>query len=105
MTADRQPAQRPTKAIGYCRVSTKGQEAKGDGLSSQEACIREYAQRKGYEVEKVFREVLTGEARNRPVMSELIKHLRKHRNEGRVVIIDDVSRPVLFGSGRAFSLG
>ena len=62
MTADLQQTARPTKAVGYARISSKAQEAKGDGLGSQEACIREYARQKGYEVEKVFREVLTGEA-------------------------------------------
>jgi site-specific DNA recombinase len=92
MTVNAQPISRPTIAIGYARVSTKGQETDGDGLSSQEACIRDYARQKGYEIEKVFRETVTGKARNRPVMSELIRHLRKHKREGRIVIIDDISR-------------
>src|SRR5262245_55705127 len=80
------------KAVLYCRVSDKAQEKKGNGLASQEACAREYARFKGYEVVDVFREILTGGESNRPVMTSLLAYLRKHKKEGRVVIIDDLSR-------------
>ncbi|MEA2875129.1 MAG: site-specific recombinase [Hyphomicrobiales bacterium] len=80
------------KAVLYCRVSDKAQEKKGNGLASQEACAREYARFKNYDVVDVFREVLTGGESNRPVMAALLAYLRKHKKEGRVVIIDDLSR-------------
>ena len=80
------------KCVLYLRISDKAQERKGSGLASQEACCREYARFKGYEVEDVFREVLTGGSQDRPAMSLLLSYLRKHKREGRIVIIDDISR-------------
>lgn len=81
-----------SKAVFYLRVSDKAQERKGDGLGSQEACCHEYARSRGYEVVEVFRETLTGGTSNRPVMLALLKYLREHRKEGRVVIIDNLNR-------------
>ena len=81
-----------TKAVLYCRVSDKAQERKGNGLASQEACCREYARFRDYEVVEVFREVLTGSSQDRPAMTLLLKYLKQNKREGRVVIIDDISR-------------
>jgi site-specific DNA recombinase len=86
------PSTRPTKAIGYCRVSSKAQIKKGHGLASQEARIREHAAWKGYVIEEIFTDNVTGGTSERRGMDALIAHLRKHRNEGRIVIIDDLSR-------------
>jgi site-specific DNA recombinase len=80
------------KAIAYCRISSPAQAAKGDGLNSQEARCREYARSRGYEIDKVFHEQLSGGVTDRPAMNDLLQHLRKHKKEGRVVIIDDISR-------------
>ena len=79
-------------AVIYCRVSDEEQVKKGHGLHSQEAVCREFAERRGFEVVKVFHENLTGSATNRPAMNDLIAYLRKHKREGRLVIIDDISR-------------
>jgi DNA invertase Pin-like site-specific DNA recombinase len=82
-----------TAAIIYCRVSSKKQEKNGDGLASQEARCREYASYKGYTVETVFNETLTGSSSVRPAMTELLTYLKARRKEGpRVVIIDSQSR-------------
>ena len=83
---------KPTKAVLYCRISDKAQERRGSGLASQEATCREYARFHGYEIVEVFPEVLTGGEQNRPIMDSLLAYLRKHRREGRIVIIDDISR-------------
>lgn len=83
---------KPTKAVMYCRISDKAQERRGSGLASQEATCREYARFHGYEIEEIFREVLTGGEQNRPIMDALLAYLRKHKSEGRIVIIDDISR-------------
>ena len=83
---------KPTIAALYLRISDKAQERKGNGLASQEAICREYARYMGYEVVDVFREVLTGSSQDRPAMSDLLRYLRKHKKEGRIVIIDDISR-------------
>lgn len=86
------PIPKPTKAVLYCRVSDKAQESRGSGLLSQEAISREYARFKGYDIVETFHEVLTGGEQNRPVMASLLVYLRKHKREGRIVIIDDISR-------------
>jgi len=82
-----------TKAFVYCRVSDPEQVKKGHGLHSQEAVCREFARYKGYEVEKVFHENLSGKFAERPVLKELLASLRKCRRDGgRIVIVDDLSR-------------
>jgi DNA invertase Pin-like site-specific DNA recombinase len=90
MSTNDQP--KPEQAVLYLRISDKQQERKGSGLASQEAICREYARARNYAVAEVFREVLTGRVRDRPAMDELLKYLRKHRKEGRIVIIDDINR-------------
>ena len=81
------------RAVIYCRVSDEEQVKKGHGLKSQEAVCREFAKYRGYDVIDVFHENLSGKFSERPVMSELLSYLRKHkRSGGLVVIIDDLSR-------------
>jgi DNA invertase Pin-like site-specific DNA recombinase len=81
------------KAVIYCRVSDPEQVKKGHGLHSQEATCREFARYRDYEVVKVFHENLSGGITDRPVMTELLTYLRKHKQGGGfIVIIDDLSR-------------
>ncbi|WP_417449542.1 recombinase family protein [Kordiimonas sp.] len=80
------------KAVIYCRVSSKAQTKRGDGLGSQETRAREYARMKGYEVVKVFTDDLTGRTTARPGMKAMLSFLRKHRKDNCAVIIDDISR-------------
>ena len=80
------------KAVIYCRVSNKTQTIRGDGLGSQETRCREYAKHKGYEVEAVFTDDVSGSLIKRPGMQAMLKHLSKSRNSPRVAIIDDISR-------------
>jgi DNA invertase Pin-like site-specific DNA recombinase len=80
------------KAVIYCRVSGAKQVREGDGLRSQEARCREYASYKNYDVVDVFRDDVSGGSTTRPAMMAMVKHLKKHRAEGCVVIIDDISR-------------
>ena len=42
------------KAVGYARVSSKDQEDTGYSLPAQEKLLRDYADRNGYELTKVF---------------------------------------------------
>ena len=79
-------------AVVYCRVSNKTQVKRGDGLGSQETRCREYAKYKGYQVEKVFTDDVSGSLIKRPGMQAMLKHLSKHRKTPRVAIIDDISR-------------
>ena len=82
---------KPTAVI-YCRVSSVAQLRKGDGLGSQETRCREYARFKGYDVAEVFHDNKTGSVADRPAMSALLAYLKRHKGEGRVVIIDDINR-------------
>lgn len=83
-----------TRAVIYCRVSSKAQLKEGDGLASQENRCREYARHKGYSVVEVFRdEAVSGGVIDRPAMLIMLAYLRKHRAKAdHVVIIDDISR-------------
>ncbi|MEM9354983.1 MAG: recombinase family protein [Pseudomonadota bacterium] len=65
---------------------------KGDGLASQETRCREYARYHGYEIVEVFHDNKSGGVADRPAMTALLAHLKRHKREGRVVIIDDLNR-------------
>src|SRR5690606_29186778 len=91
----RKQAQRPMtrkkhqKAVIYCRVSTKKQAREGNGLESQETRCREYAQYRGHDVTRVFKDDMSGSLLGRPGMETMLAFLRKHRKDNIVVIIDD----------------
>lgn len=82
------------KALIYCRVSDRKQEADGDGLHSQEHRCREYAAQRGYVVEKVFFDTKSagGDFMSRPGMVALLQFLRGNSRAGYVVIFDDLKR-------------
>lgn len=85
-----QPGQKA--AVIYCRVSNTKQVKEGDGLNSQETRCREFAARKGYKITEVFKDDISGKHAERPAMVAMLSHLRKNRNGGTFVIIDDISR-------------
>lgn len=78
-------------AILYCRVSDPKQKTRGDGLASQETISREYAERKGYDVLKVFRDDITGKTANRAGLKELLIFLKGCKGKT-VVVVDDANR-------------
>jgi DNA invertase Pin-like site-specific DNA recombinase len=80
------------KAVIYARVSGAKQVREGDGLRSQEMRCREFASYKGYDVTDVFCDDISGSSTARPAMTAMIQLLKKHRAQGRIVIIDDISR-------------
>ena len=80
------------QAVIYCRVSSSAQTKRGDGLSSQRTRCEEYAKYKGYSIDTVFKDDMSGGIIDRPGMQAMLKHLRKHRKNPRIVIIDDISR-------------
>lgn len=71
-----------TKALIYCRVSDKKQKTQGHGLESQEHRCRKYAQDRGYDVEMVFPDDITGgvDFMKRPGMRAMLayRQLRGH---------------------------
>ncbi len=86
------PTHKVTNAVIYCRVSSKAQTKRGDGLNSQETRCREYSKYKGYTVNQVFTDDLTGKSANRPGLNALLAFLKADRKNSYVVVIDDLSR-------------
>jgi len=82
------------KAIIYCRVSNKKQKHDGDGLHSQEHRCRDYANARGYVIEAVFNDDVSGggDFMKRPGMVAMLRFLKKRGHEDRVVIFDDLKR-------------
>lgn len=81
-----------TPAVIYCRVSSKAQTKRGDGLGSQENRCREYADYKKYVVQDVFTDDVSGSLADRPGILAMLTWLRQNRRRTPVVIIDDISR-------------
>ena len=79
-----------TEAVGYCRVSGKGQQTNGTGLDRQEDAIRAYAKRAGYKLIKVYQEAFTGTETDRPVFETMIADLLD--NGCRVIICECLDR-------------
>ena len=94
MNMTTEPADTPQKAVIYCRVSDKKQKTEGNGLDSQEHRCRQYAEAKGYEVEAVFPDDMTGggDFMQRPGMVALLAYLDARPEESFVVIFDDLKR-------------
>ena len=82
------------KAIVYCRVSSRQQEAEGHGLVSQETRCREYAIARGYDVVAVFPDTISGggDFMKRPGMVALLSFIDAQPDEPFVVIFDDLKR-------------
>ena len=78
-------------AVIYVRVSDKGQVENGNGLESQRATLREYAERKGYEIISDFSDDLSGKTAERAGLKNLLAFLKKRR-AGTIVLIDDLNR-------------
>ncbi|WP_227271256.1 recombinase family protein [Roseobacter weihaiensis] len=81
-------------ALIYCRVSSKKQTAEGAGLESQEHRCRQYAETKGYNVEAVFPDDVSGggDFMKRPGMVALLSFLDAQPGKKYVIIFDDLKR-------------
>jgi DNA invertase Pin-like site-specific DNA recombinase len=80
------------KAFGYLRVSGKGQ-LEGSGLDRQEDTIRDYAQKHGYDVVRIFREEgVSGtlDEADRPAFQSMLAEILK--DSVRVVIVEGLDR-------------
>lgn len=68
-----------TKAVIYCRVSSKEQEETGYSLPAQEKLLTDYATRKNIEIAKVFSvaESASG-AKQRKIFAEMMEYIEKH---------------------------
>lgn len=84
-----------SKALIYCRVSSKKQVKEGDGLGSQEFRCLQFAASKGLTVEKIFHEkgyTGRGDFSGRPAMIELLQYLEDNSGRQYYVIFDDLKR-------------
>ena len=81
-------------ALIYCRVSSTKQRLEGSGLESQEQRCRAYADEKGYDVEAVFPDDVSGggDFMRRPGMVALLSYLDAQMGKPYVVIFDDLKR-------------
>src|SRR3989344_2541898 len=79
------------KCAPYCRVSSKEQEETGYSLPSQEKLLIEYANRKGFEVAKVFSvaESASG-SRQRKIFAEMMEYVEK--NNVQILLCEKVDR-------------
>lgn len=90
---NKQP-QSAVSALIYCRVSSTKQRIEGSGLESQEQRCRAYAQERGYEVEMVFPDDVSGggDFLKRPGMCAMLAYLEAQTGKNYVVIFDDLKR-------------
>ena len=84
----------PIPAVIYCRVSTEKQAKEGHGLESQESRCRDHAEAKGYQVEAVFPDDISGgvDFMERPGMCALLSFIDAQLHKSFVVIFDDLKR-------------
>ena len=77
-------------AVGYCRVSSRGQQKNGTGLGRQEQIIKEFANANTYELTLVYREAITGSDIDKPIFTKMISELLT--NGCRTIIIERLDR-------------
>ena len=91
------------KALGYVRVSSKGQEKEGTSLSGQRKSIRAYSQSRGINLVDIFEDVASGkDFINRPGFQVLQQRLEENNFDAVVVHkYDRLSRSPV--DGRVFT--
>jgi site-specific DNA recombinase len=80
-----------TKAVIYCRVSSKEQEETGYSLDAQEKLLKEYADKKSYAVVKVYRISESASGKQiRKTFNEMLDYV--DRNNIRFIICEKIDR-------------
>ncbi len=79
------------KAVGYCRVSSEEQAKEGYSLPAQEKLIREYAEKMGFELIKIYSvsESASGKIQ-RKVFKEMLSYIKLHKIP--VIIVETTDR-------------
>ena len=92
------------RAVGYVRVSSRGQEERGAGLAAQRDRVKDYATASGLELVDVVSETASGAVRegeltsleHRPILSDLLEQARRGEYAALVVpSFDRLSRDQL----------
>lgn len=81
-----------SKAIIYCRVSSREQEETGYSLDSQEKLLKEYAERKEFKVDtRVFKVAESASGKQiRKTFSEMLLHAEK--NDIKIILCEKIDR-------------
>lgn len=84
------------RVVGYCRVSTDKQGERGVGMAEQEQAIRAECERRGWELLRVERDVLSGKTTKRPGLDQALAAVRSREASGIMVAkLDRLSRSVI----------
>ena len=91
-------------AVGYCRVSTKEQGDKRNGLEAQRDAIKRFAKAEGFEVAQWFTEVKSGKGyrdalQRRPELAKALRAAKKLKCNVIVSKLDRLSRESAFIGG------
>lgn len=82
-----------SKAVIYCRVSTKEQAEEGNSLATQERNCREYASKYGYEISQVFiEEGESAKTADRTELQKLLRFCADKKQDVKAVIIYKIDR-------------
>jgi putative DNA-invertase from lambdoid prophage Rac len=73
------------KVAIYCRVSTDEQD-----VDKQEFLCREYCNKKGFEIYRIYNDVISGSKANRPEFNELLEDMRN--NEFDCIMVTKLDR-------------
>lgn len=81
-------------ALVYSRVSSERQKSEGHGLDSQTNRCADYALRKGYKVDRIFKDAASGggDYTSRPGQVALLDHIDQFPHRKFVVIVDEITR-------------
>jgi DNA invertase Pin-like site-specific DNA recombinase len=82
-----------TTVIGYARVSTEEQGAEGAGLEAQRAAIRAECDRRGWILDRIEEDVLSGKSLKRPGLQRAVDDCRAGEADGLVVAKTTAWRP------------
>lgn len=85
-----------TKLVGYVRVSTEQQGDEGAGLEAQRKAIRLECERRGWQLDRIEPDVLSGRTMKRPGLEAALADCRSGKVAGIVVAkLDRLSRSVI----------
>ncbi|MEM1350932.1 MAG: recombinase family protein [Pseudomonadota bacterium] len=68
------------------------QNSKDTAAKAEEARCRAYAKDKNYQIERVFSDIASGNAADRPGLNDLLAYISANPGEDYIVIADDPSR-------------
>ena len=85
-----------TKVVGYARVSIEEQGAEGAGIEAQRAAIRAECARRGWILDRIENDVLSGKTLKRPGLQRALDDCRCGKVDGLVVAkLDRLSRSLI----------